>query len=65
MQVPIMNSSARHTLKATIQDGIRDEKTLKLTGKYKKGTHIFIPPGKSQDIWLDQGKAILLEEMPS
>lgn len=64
--IPIKNVSKRNTLKITLHDAQRDEKTGKIIpNKYKKGSHTFVAPEASQDIWLDQGRGVFLEEMPS
>jgi hypothetical protein len=64
--IPITNPSKLHTLKVTINDAVRDDKTQKIIpNKYKKGSHTFLAPGATQDIWLDAGRGVFLEEMPS
>lgn len=64
--IPIKNPSPRNTLKITLHDAVRDEKTGKIIpSKWKKGSHTFLAPGGTQDIWLDTGRGVFLEEMPS
>jgi hypothetical protein len=64
--LPIQNSSKRNTLKITIHDAVRDEKSGKIVpNKWKKGSHTFLAPNATQDVWLDTGRGVFLEEMPS
>ena len=64
--INIPNPSKRNTLKITIHDAVRDDKTQKvIPNKWKKGSHTFLAPGATQDIWLDAGRGVFLEEMPS
>lgn len=64
--ISIKNPSKRHTLKVTLHDAQRDEKSGKvIPNKFKKGSHTFIAPDASQDVWLDAGRGVFLEEMPS
>jgi hypothetical protein len=66
MLMQIKNPSKNRTLKITVHDAARDEKTGKIVpNKYKKGSHTFVAPDAAQDIWLDTGRGVFLEEMPS
>lgn len=62
--IPIKNPSVRNTLKITLHDAVRDENGKAIPNKFKKGSHSFVAPNASQDVWLDTGRGIFIEEMP-
>lgn len=74
IRVTYQNPSVTHGIKVTPHDGVRDEKTGKLTGRFKKGTPHFVKPrGRGNpgedvvDYWLDAngGRGAFLEELPT
>lgn len=74
IRVTYQNPSVTNGIKVTCHDGIRDEKSGKLTGKFKKGTVKFVKPkGRGNpgedivDYWLDAGggRSAFVEESPT
>lgn len=65
--VVLKNLSQLHTLRVRPQDPLQDAKTEKrVPGKWKDvPIDGYITPGQTLDVWLGEGRRVILEEMPT
>lgn len=63
--VPLRNPSTSHTLRVRYQDAVRD-KNGKVTSEWKKAVAVdgLIPPGGFLDVWLGEGRRVIVDELP-
>jgi hypothetical protein len=72
IHVVYKNPSISNGIKITMQDAVRDDKNKIIPGKFKKGAVKFVKPANrgqpGEDVveyWLDTGRGVLVEEMPT